>query len=274
MKLDNVSQSDGPVNWNNLENKTTEEQYNWALKQAMAAAHQEKVFREKLKPFEKHIITAYKGNFKVPVTHKIKCGFHWWGIPEGTPNADKLWAPLEFYAKRANHAEKLNGKYRRLAAKLKKVARTEKFNELKYKVPAQTIPSAEVPRRIYYTDDKYFNNPYWNREDVVSRYAGQVGHFPGYTHAERNLLVELDQTLTRNGLSGLEKMYSSTAKKGKWTDNRFVVFGAGGKVIWKHIGSNTVYINGAKISMSNIVGTSQFALDMQQKILGPLKGAA
>jgi hypothetical protein len=96
------------------------------------------------------MVSSYSGDKLGDVTHKIKYHYHWWGIPKGTPNADKLWSIVKFYVDRYERARLAEGRYGRLVAKLKKTARTEKFNELKYKVPEKMIPSSEVPRRIYY----------------------------------------------------------------------------------------------------------------------------
>lgn len=274
MKLLNVGDNDQPVNWQNVENQNIEDGYKQAVKQQSAARHQYTVFSQKLKPYEKHIITQWNGEFQSPVSHKIKYGYTWWGLPVGTPNGDQLWKAIKFYVARVNQARKMESKYARIAAKLKKAARTERFNELKYKTTIQTIPSSEVPRRIYYApgEGKYFNNPYWNRENVISRYAGQVGHFPEYTPTERNMLVELDQTLIRNGLAGLEKMYGSTIKSGRWANNHFVVFGANDKFIWKHVHGNLCYVDGKKVSISWLTNPKE--VEFQQKIFEPLKQKA
>lgn len=272
MKLNIVSENDGPVNWESQKPKNTEEAYAWAIKQELSARHQKAVFMEKLLPYEKHVATSWgPDNFKIPMEHVIKYNWTWWGIPKGTPNSDKIWKAIKFYVERFEHARKLEGRYGRLVAKLKKVARTETFNDLKYKVPEKTIASADVPRKIYYDKDHYFNNPYWDKENVISRYAGTVGHYDKFNQTERNTLVELDRALTRNGLAGMEKIYASTRKNGKWSDNRFVAVGANGRVVWKHLGGNIIYVDGKRISIGYLTSTDHNSIDMQQKILGPLK---
>lgn len=272
MKLNNIVENDeGPVNWNNVEPQTTEEKYAQALKQEAAMRHQKDVFREKVEPFLPHLIRSWKPDkFTSPVTHKTRFNHYWYGLPEGTPNGEQMWKTFKFYTDRYEAARKMEGRYNRLAIQLKKVSRTETFNDLKYKVPAEKLSSNQVPRRIYYTKDKYFNNPYWDREDVISRYAGTPGHFEEITQPERNMLVELNRTLTRNGLDGLSKLYGSTKRIGaKHQENRFVVLGANGRVIWKHIGGNQCYVDGKKISMSLMTNPKEF--EKQQAILGYLK---
>jgi hypothetical protein len=271
MKLIKIAENDGPINWESQKPKNTEEAYAWAVKQELSARHQKAVFMEKLKPYEKHVITSWDPDKLGDVIAKMKYHYHWWGMPKGTPNGEKLWKAISFFIGRYEHARKLEGRYGRLVAKLKKVARTETFNDLKYKIPEKTIPSAEVPRRVYYDKDHYFNNPYWDKENVVSRYAGTIGHYANFSSAERNVLVELDRTLVRAGLKGMEKIYASTRKNGKWTDNRFVAVGADGRVVWKRIGGNVVYVDGKRISISYLTDTNATSLAMQQKILGPLK---
>lgn len=253
MKLFNIAENDDSVNWGNFQSKDTEDALGQAIKQEFAARHQKLVFREKLKPYENLVVTSWKPDvFKIPVLHYIKVDYTYWGIPVGTPNAETLWQAIKFYVKRFEHARKLEGRYGRLVTKLKKQARKEKFSDLKNKVPAETIPSSQVPRRIQYDGPSYFNNPYWIKDDVVNRYAGPVGHYQFFTDPERNTLVELDRALTKNGLDGMTKMYGCTIKPGKWPNNYFVAFGANGRLIWKHTNGNIVYIDGKRISITTL----------------------
>ncbi len=271
MKLLNINEDDkGPVNWNNAQPKDTQEAYDWAVRQDMSARHQMDVFTKKLAPFEKHVITAWNGEFKTPVSHKIKNQYTWWGIPKGTPHEDEMFRAIKFYVERRERARKLQGRYSRLVSKLKKQSRTESFNDMKYKVKPVIFPSTSVPRRIHYTPDNYFNNPYWTKE-CISRYAGTVGHFDKFTPAERTTLVELDRTLRRYGIGGMEKLYGCTVQNGKWQDNRFVVIGGDEKVIWKHMGGNIVYVDGKRISMSILTNAeNHHAVARQKDILRPL----
>lgn len=274
MKLFNIAENDNdPVKWENSKPKNTEEAYWWAVKQELAARHQKAVFMEKLKPYETVVVSSYTPNKLGEVIDKpMKYHYHWWGMPKGTPNGDKLWKAIKFYIERYEQARILEGRYGRLVQKLKKVGRTETFNELKFKVPEKLIPSSQVPRRVYYDKDHYFNNPYWDKENVISRYAGTVGHYPDFNAKERNTLVELDRTLIRNGLDGMDKIYGSTRKNHKWTENRFAATGAGGRLVWRHTGGgNVVYVDGKKISVSYLTDTYASALAMQKKILEPLK---
>jgi len=78
--------------------------------------------------------------------------------------------------------------------------------------------------------------------------------------------------LKRNGLAGMETLYVSRIKVGKYVpDNRFVAFGANGKLIWKHVRGNTVYVDGKKISISYLTGTQAHDLMLQKALLEPLK---
>jgi hypothetical protein len=69
----------------------------------------------------------------------------------------------------------------------------------------------------------------------------------------------------------MEKLYGSTRKNGKWTDNRFVAIGADGRVIWKRVGGNVIYVDGKKISVSYLTNTDVTSLAKQKQFLEPLK---
>ena len=275
MKIFNIAETtDEPVNWKNIETKGTEDTYRRAVKQEASARHRHAVFEEKLHQYQKLVATSWQEDgFKTPVSHKIKTEFLWWGIPTGTPNADKLFQAIKFYVDRTNRARKLMGKYQRLAAKLKKVHRAETLKDLKSKSTFTHIDSADVPRRIIVSPHKYFNNPYWDRDNVVSRYAGPVVHFPKFTTAEQTTLIELERTLRKFGIPGMTKMYGSTIKKARWNDNRFVAFGADGRLIWKRMGGNTVYIDGNRVSITLLTNVIVGSTDemAQRDALEPLK---
>lgn len=268
--------NDEAVNWTNDEPRSTSEAYVWALKRAASAYNAAIVYRHKFNPYEKLLVNSWNGEFKVPITHSMKVEHSWYGVAKSTPNGDTIWNAVKPIADRINKASKAYGKYTRLAAKLKKTYRVETFNELKYKTASKEEASLNVPRRVYYSKDNYFGNPYWIREDVLHRYAGPVGHFPHWKEAEKTKLVELERTLKRNGIPGMTKMEGVVIKNHKWTDNKFVAYGANGRLIWKHMtGGNVIYIDGKKVSITDLTDTSNVKrLARQQEILEPLKAAA
>lgn len=262
--------NDQAVSWTNTEPADTPEAYVWALRKAKALHHQHEILLAKFKPYAKHLIKGnYRGEFNTPIVPKsqIKVGqYDTYAIPQGTANADKLWEIVQSIGKKTAKAWKMMGKYTRLAAKLKKTYRDETFDAL-HKVDPKQISPNEVPRRIYYTKDRYFNNPYWDRENVVMRYGGPVAHFPELNAQERVTLVELERTLKKHGLPGMTKAYGTIVKRDRWRVNRFVAFGANDRLIWKRIGSNIVYIDGKKVSISDLTDTYNLRLKEKQDLI-------
>lgn len=261
-----------------VQRKDLVDRYHAALKAARLAERHFELATDDLDKFKSHALTSWNGtkNWTRPVSHQAKFGWSYWAMPADTPNGDQLWKTIEHYGKRVHRAYKDISKYQRLASKLKKLYRSETFDKLKNGTPKATIPSAEVPRRIYYTKDNYFNNPYWDRENITKRYAGPVGHFPNFTNAERNTLTELERTLRHYGIPGLETLYGVTVKVRRQEINRFVVVGAGGRFIWKRIGGNVCYVDGKRVSISYMTNASvtnathDEVLHMQKQLLEPL----
>lgn len=282
MKIFNIVETseDEPVNWENKKSGGTEEEYYRAVKQEASARHHSEVFMSMALKYSDLVVKAYNPDeFKVPVTHKIEFNYIWWGIPEGTPNAERLWAAIKLHVERYEHANKMMGRYQRLAAKLKKKYRAETLSDLKLKNVPVRIDSVNVPRKIYYTSTSYFENPYWEPDNVIRRYAGPAGHFPNFKPAELNTLVELEKSLRKFGLPGMTKMFACTIKKnngpyGVVNKNRFVAFGADGRLIWKYTtGGNVIYIDGKKVSITNLINVtvgSRAEMD-QRNVLEPLR---
>ncbi len=138
----------------------------------------------------------------------------------------------------------------------------------------ETYHSLDIPRRIQY-GDHYFNNPYWERgDDVVDKYAGPPGHFANFDESEKHTLVELERALQANGIPGLSKMYGVTIKpqnKHLRAQNRFVVIGANGRLIWKRIAGNTLYIDGKKVSITYFTKLNANTLHHPNELLKSLK---
>lgn len=276
MKLFETTE-DGPINWENRKSVGTEDEYNRAVKQEASMQHRRQVFVDKVLQYSHVVVKEWKPeNFKIPVVDKIKVYGRWWGVPADTPNADKLWKALKFYVDRYDQADKMIGRYGRLVTKLRKKFRAEIVNDLQSKEKAVRINAVDVPHKIYYAKNKYFDNPYWERENVVQRYAGPVGHFPHYTTAELNVLVELEKSLKKFGLPGMTKVFGCTVKiggPGSHNKNRFVAFGAEGRLIWKCVNGNYIYIDGKRVPITaviNVVGASSKAELDQRKYLEPL----
>ena len=109
MRLLTVTETteDAPVNWKNLEPKNTEDKYTWALKQELAARQQMRVFKTKMGPYEKHMITSWNPDkFPTPVSHSIKFNHRWLGIPKGTPKAEEMWKAVQFFVGRFERAKR------------------------------------------------------------------------------------------------------------------------------------------------------------------------
>lgn len=269
MKLMGIVETEG--SFEIVKPTDTADKYLAALRSAKAAQHQYLLASDQLRKFEPHVLNSYNGNWKEPVSHQAKFGYSHWAMPAKTPNGDELWRTVEHYGKRVARAYKLAGRYRRLATKFRQQYRGEMLDDLKSKNSAGDVPSSRVPRRIHYTKTNYFNNPYWIRDNVITRYAGHVGHFPNFTNAESNTLAELERTLRRYGIPGLKTLYGVTLKKGRQQINHFVVIGADGRFIWKRIGGNTCYVDGKKVSITYLTdANAPDTLDMQKQLLEPL----
>lgn len=277
MKLFNISENNqDSVNWKNTEFDTFEQEMLWTINKQRAAKHEQEILLQRFDLYKKHLVKSWNGKFPIPVSHKAEVQHQWFGMPEGTPNGDKIWKEVEFYINRIEHARKLAGKYERLVAKIKKEARTKSLEKLK-KAPNQIIPSADVPRRIYYSHNHYFNNPYWdNGENIISHYAGSVGHFSGFNKSEQHTLAELNQTLIRYGLGGMDKMYGVSFKPDYINQepcNKFVAFGADGRLIWKCNYGNIVYIDGKQVSILDVASTptTKLGIEIQKRQMDKLK---